>query len=108
MVTFPLPVIASGSEVYFLEGKGLPVGLFEGASYQDETIDLPQRFSLTILSDGILEVLPQISLEEKEDYLLSVIREGSETTIETLTEKMGLNDIQEAPDDISMLIMERF
>ena len=105
---FPLPVIAEkGKKVRFLEGKGLPVGLFEDAVYEDAIIDLPQQFSLTILSDGILEVLPQKSLKEKEDYLLSVIGEGADT-IETLTEKLGLNDIQEAPDDIAMLILARY
>ena len=103
---FPLPVIAQGDSVHFLEGKGLPVGLFEDAVYEDAIIDLPQQFSLTILSDGILEVLPQKSLQEKEDYLLSVIQEGP-TTIEALTEKLGLNAIQEAPDDIAMLILAR-
>ena len=103
---FPLPVIAQGDSVHFLEGKGLPVGLFEDAVYEDAIIDLPQQFSLTILSDGILEVLPQQSLQEKEDYLLSVIQEGP-TTIEALTEKLGLNAIQEAPDDIAVLILAR-
>ena len=103
---FPLPVIAQGDSVHFLEGKGLPVGLFEDAVYEDVIIDLPQQFSLTILSDGILEVLPQKSLQEKEDYLLSVIQEGP-TTIEALTEKLGLNAIQEAPDDIAVLILAR-
>ena len=103
---FPLPVIAQGNSVHFLEGKGLPVGLFEDAVYEDAIIDLPQQFSLTILSDGILEVLPQQSLQEKEDYLLSVIQEGP-TTIEALTEKLGLNAIQEAPDDIAVLILAR-
>ena len=103
---FPLPVIAEGKKVHFLEGRGLPVGLFEDAVYEDAVIDLPQQFSLTILSDGILEVLPQETLKEKEDYLLSVVREGADT-IEILTEKLRLNDIQEAPDDIAMLIVAR-
>ncbi len=103
---FPLPVIARGNSVRFLEGKGLPVGLFEDAVYEDAIIDLPRQFSLTILSDGILEVLPQKSLQEKEDYLLSVIQEGP-TTIEALTEKLGLNAIEETPDDIAMLILAR-
>ncbi|WP_257294170.1 SpoIIE family protein phosphatase [Endozoicomonas sp. YOMI1] len=105
---FPLPVIAEeGKKVRFLEGKGLPVGLFEDAVYEDVIIDLPRQFSLTILSDGILEVLPQKSLKEKEAYLLSVIGEGADT-IATLTERLGLNDIQEAPDDIAMLILARY
>ncbi len=103
---FPLPILTAKDSVRFLEGKGLPVGLFEDAVYEDVVINLPEQFSLTILSDGILEVLPQKSLKEKEDYLLSVIREGADT-VPALTDKLGLNDIQEAPDDIAMLILAR-
>ncbi|WP_299733645.1 SpoIIE family protein phosphatase [uncultured Endozoicomonas sp.] len=103
---FPLPVISENDSVRFLEGKGLPVGLFEEAVYEDITIDLPTRFSLTILSDGILEVIPRKSLQEKEDYLLAVIKEGS-GTVAALTESLGLGEDQEAPDDISMLVLTR-
>ena len=55
---YPLPILSADGETAFIEGKGLPVGLFEDAHYKDVTIDLPRKFSLTILSDGILEVLP--------------------------------------------------
>ncbi len=103
---YPLPIISMNGNAEFIEGKGLPVGLFDDAQFEDVTIDLPEEFSLTILSDGILEVLPQKSLQEKEDHLLSVIREGADT-VSALTEKLGLNNIKEAPDDIAMLILAR-
>ncbi|MGB1271998.1 MAG: response regulator, partial [Endozoicomonas sp.] len=89
---YPLPILAIGEQVDFVEGKGLPVGLFEDAVFEDVTIDLPPQFTLTILSDGILEVLPQKSLQEKEQHLLSVIREGADT-VSALAEKLGLNDV---------------
>lgn len=103
---YPLPILATTSEVGFIEGKGLPVGLFEDAQYQDVTIDLPEEFNLTILSDGILEVLPHQSLQEKEDYLLSVIREGA-NTVPSLITHLGLDKVEEAPDDIALLVLAR-
>ena len=103
---YPLPILATNGDAQLLEGKGLPVGLFEDAHFEDVTIDLPEQFTLTILSDGILEVLPFKSLQEKEDHLLSVIREGADT-VSTLTSKLGLDDITDAPDDIALLILAR-
>ncbi|WP_062269008.1 SpoIIE family protein phosphatase [Endozoicomonas arenosclerae] len=103
---YPLPILSTPEETRCIEGRGLPVGLFEDATFEDVTIDLPEQFTLTILSDGILEVLPQQTLQEKEDYLLSVIKEGA-VTVSALTEKLGLKTIKAAPDDVAMLILAR-
>ncbi|WP_263078468.1 response regulator [Endozoicomonas sp. Mp262] len=103
---YPLPILAYDNKAHFIEGRGLPLGLFEDASFEDTTIDLPSRFTLTIFSDGILEVLPQKSLQDKENHLLSVIREGA-NTVDALTEKLGLRNLSEAPDDIAILMLAR-
>jgi serine phosphatase RsbU (regulator of sigma subunit) len=103
---YPLPIIHTKHETKCIEGRGLPVGLFEDATFEDVTIDLPEQFTLTILSDGILEVLPQQTLQEKEDYILSVIKEGA-VTVSALNEKLGLDTLEEAPDDVAMLILAR-
>ena len=101
---YPFPILASRDKTVLIEGKGLPVGLFEDASFDDVTIDLPRDFSLTVFSDGILEVLPQETLKEKEEYLLSVISEGA-TTAEALMSRLNLEDIHETPDDIALLVL---
>ncbi|WP_257279980.1 MULTISPECIES: SpoIIE family protein phosphatase [unclassified Endozoicomonas] len=103
---YPLPILSTPKETRCIEGRGLPVGLFEDATFEDVTIDLPEQFTLTILSDGILEVLPQQTLQEKEDYLLSVIKEGA-VNVSALTEKLGLKTMKAAPDDMAMLILAR-
>ncbi|WP_252179243.1 SpoIIE family protein phosphatase [Endozoicomonas sp. 4G] len=102
---YPLPILSTGEKTRCIQGRGLPVGLFENATFKDVTIDLPEQFTLTILSDGILELLPQKTLQEKEDYLLSVIKEGA-VTVSALTEKLGLNT-EAAPDDVAILILKR-
>ncbi|WP_422133084.1 response regulator [Endozoicomonas sp. ALD040] len=103
---YPLPILSTPEETRCIEGRGLPVGLFEDATFEDVTIDLPEQFTLTILSDGILEVLPQQTLQEKEDYLLSVIKEGA-VTVSALTEKLGLETMKAIPDDVALLILAR-
>jgi serine phosphatase RsbU (regulator of sigma subunit) len=65
----PLPVLYTPAETRYLEGRGLPVGLFNEATYTDHVLDLPESFSLTLLSDGILDLLPGDTLKEKEANL---------------------------------------
>lgn len=101
---FPLPILSMGGESRFIEGQGLPVGLFEDAEFVDVTIDLSGPFTLTIFSDGILEVLPQETLKEKEQYLLSVIDEKAGSA-ETVMSRLAVQDLHEAPDDIALLVL---
>ena len=101
---YPFPILASHDKTVLIEGKGVPVGLFEDASFDDMIIDLPRDFSLTVFSDGILEVLPRETLKEKEEYLLSVISEGA-TTAEALLNRLNLENIHETPDDIALLVL---
>lgn len=103
---YPLPILQEHDSVQTIEGRGLPVGLFDDATFEDVTISLPEQFTLTILSDGILEVLPQTSLEEKEQYMLSVIKDGA-NSVPALTKTLGLGAMREAPDDIALLVVAR-
>ncbi|MCG8533061.1 MAG: SpoIIE family protein phosphatase [Desulfovibrionales bacterium] len=101
---FPLPILTMGGEQRFIEGNGLPVGLFDQAEFEDVTIDLSGAFTLTIFSDGILEVLPQSSLKEKEQYLLSAMSVDADTADKVMS-RLELQSIDEAPDDIAVLVL---
>lgn len=98
----PMPILLADGKATFLEGKGKVVGLFEEAQWQVYEIPLPETFELVMVSDGLLEILPGQGLEAKEHRLAGTLRK-SVAGHEGICEALGLNDVSEAIDDISIL-----
>lgn len=104
---FPPPILVNGDTIQTLAGSGLPVGLFADASYEDIVVELAPNFTLMAMSDGVLEVLPQASLAEKEAQLLELVRTGHRE-VESLAKALGVEgDDVEVPDDIALLAIAR-
>ncbi|MFV8570978.1 PP2C family protein-serine/threonine phosphatase [Marinobacter sp. SBS5] len=101
---FPMPILSfEDGETRFLEGSGLPVGLFDDDPKWDlYQVKLDRPFRLFLFSDGLLEVIPDKTLDEKERTLLELVSGGSHT-IASLSEALGLNSISELPDDIAIV-----
>ncbi|KMQ74472.1 PP2C family protein-serine/threonine phosphatase [Marinobacter subterrani] len=100
---FPMPILSfEGGETAFLEGSGLPVGLFEAPEWEVYEVPLDKPFHLTLFSDGILEVIREKSLDEKERTLLELVS-GGRHTIAALSDALGLEEITELPDDIAIV-----
>jgi sigma-B regulation protein RsbU (phosphoserine phosphatase) len=103
----PLPVLYTPHDgVTYLQGRGLPVGLFNEATYTDLVIDLPEAFSLTLLSDGILDLLPGETLKDKE-AALPVIIGAAGGSLDGLRRTFGLATLGEMPDDIALMVLSR-
>ncbi|WP_068826465.1 two-component system response regulator RssB [Pseudomonas sp. BMS12] len=102
----PLPVLFVEGEASYLEGRGLPVGLFEEAAYSDLVMPLPQSFSLTLMSDGILDLLPGDTLKEKEATLPKLVSQAG-GTLDGLRQVLGLANLHDMPDDIALLVLSR-
>jgi phosphoserine phosphatase RsbU/P len=103
---FPFPILFDGEQASYLGKKSLPVGLFDFASYQMESLDLPQRFAMVLISDGILETLPQMTLRDKQAFLLDRIRD-TDLDIENLIQTLGLDCAGPLPDDVTLLLVKR-
>jgi len=101
---FPQAIFSTPEETYYLDGRGFPVGLFEGVEYEDHYLELPEQFGITLFSDGILEILPQKDLASKESFLLETISKGN-VGIGTLVKKLGISAKKHFPDDISILTL---
>ncbi|HWV10321.1 MAG TPA: two-component system response regulator RssB [Pseudomonas sp.] len=102
----PLPVLFTDGEARYLEGRGLPVGLFDEADYSDHVLELPSSFSLTLLSDGILDLLPGETLQEKETALPQLVSSAG-GTLDGLRNVFGLANLADMPDDIALLVLSR-
>jgi sigma-B regulation protein RsbU (phosphoserine phosphatase) len=102
----PLPVLYSEGQAQYLQGRGLPVGLFVEAEYQDQQMELPQSFSLTLMSDGILDLMPGDTLKDKEALLPELISNAG-GTLDGLRKAFGLANLGEMPDDIALLVLSR-
>jgi phosphoserine phosphatase RsbU/P len=103
---FPFPILFDGVRPRYVGIKSLPVGLFEFAEYETVTLQLPPLFVMTMISDGILEVLPQPRLPDKLAFLLSLLGDEA-VTIDALIRKLALSHRRSPPDDITFLMIRK-
>ncbi len=99
---FPPPILVTEGKAITLEGRGLPVGLFEEVEYKNQQVRLGGPFSLVLFSDGILEVMPQQSVAEKEQYLVEIVSNGIHN-VSQLCEHLRLDSYDSVPDDIALM-----
>ncbi len=103
---FPFPILFDGEQASYIGKKSLPIGLFDFAHFQNESLRLPPRFAMVLISDGILETLPQTSLRDKQAFLLKLVG-GTELTIENLIQELALDQADPLPDDVTLLLIKR-
>lgn len=99
---FPPPVLLSDGKTTPLEGSGLPVGLFEEVQYENQEVAIGDSFHLVVFSDGVLEVMPQNSVAEKEKYLMEIVGKGIHN-IDQLLDHLDLRNSDAVPDDIALM-----
>jgi len=102
----PQPVLVSAEGARYLNGEGSAVGIMEDAQFEEHMIDLPDSFMLALFSDGILEILPPKNLIEKEKYFLNVFEQTADSPQELVT-RLGLDQVETAPDDIAALFISK-
>ncbi len=100
----PRPVLWTREAAQLLPGQGQPVGLFAGADYANQQLELSQEFALCLFSDGILDVLAGDDLASRETSLVScVTRHGGDFT--QLCNELLTSDMH--PDDRSVFVISR-
>jgi len=102
----PMPVFVAGNDARFLPGKGKIIGLFDDVSWDVEEIHLPEKFHLVMVSDGLLETLPGRGLAEQEESLLQILAKAP-ADHEGICAALGVNDLAEVADDVSILSISR-
>ncbi|MDP6166923.1 MAG: SpoIIE family protein phosphatase [Gammaproteobacteria bacterium] len=101
---YPMPVLYQKSTLEYLPGlgSGFPLGLFEGAEYQQYQLSLAAEFDLLLCSDGVLEVLPNGSEVDQQTLFLDLLRSHG-CNISGLISGLQLDKCQHVPDDIAVL-----
>jgi sigma-B regulation protein RsbU (phosphoserine phosphatase) len=99
---FPSPFLWSAQGAEVLREQGAAVGLFPFARYGTYEKRLPARFLLAIFSDGVLDILPQATLQHKLAFLRSL---GSDAGIGRFTSVIQTN--AQPPDDVTILTIKR-
>ncbi|MFL0808779.1 MAG: SpoIIE family protein phosphatase [Agarilytica sp.] len=101
----PFPILITEAGAEYLSGKGKPLGIFADAEWDVHSLELPDKFSLVVFSDGILEILPDQDLIDKENTLLNVLKDNGKS-VESVCKAFGLDVLETVPDDIAILMIE--
>lgn len=104
---FPAPVLSFAHAVQALEPENMAVGLFEDVTFNGRALSLAGFKRLSVMSDGLLELLDDRSLQEKEAHLLELGADPSHTMLQFLAQMTERGKTQAVPDDITVLTVEK-
>jgi serine phosphatase RsbU (regulator of sigma subunit) len=104
---FPAPIICTAKECKVIEPESLAVGLFDDSGYETRTMDLQGFSHLTLLSDGVFELMDEDTLAEKEARLLELGADPTHTMHDYLARLREAGKTADAPDDITILTVEK-
>ncbi len=103
---FPAPHIVCGDTVTSLMSEDVPLGLFPNSVFTQHTLAINGFVHLMMVSDGILEILPQTSIKDKQSFLLNIAKNPA-ITIDSLIDSFALKERTSLPDDITFLLAQR-
>lgn len=104
---FPWPVLVhgAGKKVERIELPGMPLGLLGTAQYDERSFALQSDTKIVAFTDGVLEVLPGKSTDEKQAQLGDLA--ASSVTADALVEALGISAEKPRPDDVAVLMLNR-
>jgi len=102
---YPYPVMIEGYELQMLSSRSRPIGLFDEASYKTQEYELPERFGLVLVSDGVLELLPPDTKRTRIQNFLNFLQ--PELDLEVMIKGFRLPEDEPLPDDVTFLLVTR-
>ncbi|WP_428243679.1 SpoIIE family protein phosphatase [Gynuella sp.] len=99
---FPTPILKRANDAEALPTDGLPVGLLSEAVYRNREKSLADVSGMFLCSDGLLEIMDEASLVQKETRLLEIITE-SNNSLSEICAHFGMGNVEDIPDDITLL-----
>ena len=102
----PMPILVTPEGASYLNGRGKPVGIFKDVEWEVYECTLPEKFGLVCFSDGVLEIMPDQELQQKEASLLKLISSSS-GGLDSVCNTLVIKEIRDNPDDIAVLSISR-
>lgn len=102
----PMPILKTADTCQYLDGIGKPVGIFKDVTWNIYQLQLPEVYTLSCFSDGVLEILPSEAIQDKEAHLLQKVAEST-GSLESICNTLHVKDDGETPDDIAILTIAR-
>jgi len=102
---YPPPILVNNGRVMSLVGRGLPLGLFKEVHHEEHTMDLEPHFTFIATSDGVLDVLPKESAQDKEKRLQ--VMALNVNNVDDLVTELNLSEDVALPDDVALLVIHR-
>lgn len=107
--TYPWPLLQYQEQGVqhdrYLELKSTPVGMFDFARYQNQSLTMADNSGLLLCSDGLLDVLPHKTTELKLQFLQHSSKVAAD--IPALLSALAVNPEQALPDDLTILKLSR-
>jgi phosphoserine phosphatase RsbU/P len=102
---YPFPLFDDGKKVHVLECSGRPLGLFADARFSRREVSLEATRRMLLVSDGVLELLPEPPGQQKLDRLITTLQYSS--GIDALVRGFGIDPEAHRRDDVTLLLLER-
>lgn len=107
----PYPIVKRGREVRELEVVGVPLGLMEGAEYQDLSAEMEGGDLVVFYSDGVIEATDETGEMYQTERLLELIQQANpglsaqEMVDLVVRDVTGFVGGEETSDDISVVVI---
>lgn len=109
---FPFVIKSDTKEVSLLGKGGLPLGMFDGVTFQKETVSLGKNDNVVMYTDGVTEAMNTSEKEYSEDRFKRCIVEHSHRPVNDLKGHI-ISDVeqftegQSQSDDLTLLLLKR-
>ncbi len=103
----PPPLLVDEQGAHYLAHKGMALGLVPHQTWQAQTSSFNQGTKLVLLSDGILEILPQANFDEKQKYLAQFFTNQKQLDITQALQQLIPESLHSIPDDITLLMVSK-
>lgn len=98
---FPATIFITGQTLNYLEQGSLPLGMYKSPGYISKSLELTDEYTIVMFSDGVLEIMDQLTINDKEERLKMLVKSGIRD-VDSLAKELRIEGALNARDDIAL------